>query len=911
MDLNQCLPTRIVSLLNGDIAPIFLLGAGASVKSGVPLSGEMVERVARWGYCNEHGLHQNDPSVMRTDWFRWITRHAWYESADSPADNYPAVIQHILQPKSERKRFFLEILASNVQPSRGYEDFCNLIGRRLITTVLTTNFDDVIERQAEKHPAIQRLEVIQTPNDFTNLSTSPTCLQLVYLHGSVEHYTDQNTIEETKRLNPDLIERLVPLLRDHPLVVLGYRGAEPSVVKHLLLDGNVRCDGYRHGIYWCVQGQVEPKRIHPNVLELAAQLGPNFQFVPILGFDELLEDIWAHVESMRLPLERFVAREPRATPPASFDLSGLAGTSWSSLDEPLLRTTLIRFCDASGIAVPQTVTRDWLIDCARTANVLERLTDECTVSGWLLFGLGDSAALPSAKVEVRFAGDEGWIARIGQALEGVAPGATAFNVTVSGNLWRQLDRLTELLGLVNRPFRLKGALAEDVYPYAPLALQEFLTNLLVHRDYSNGACAVIEISPRGIRFCNPGGLVPPVQRDTRGESLQEVLQKGRRGIKGYRNPAISEFFLVARKMEKEGSGLPDVLQEATAHNNVVSFGPSATNDAFIAEIKIRPEQVDPVTETARPRTAGTSVLVNVLEVVRWPQRVWKAGVTSTYAQLVRQARGFAFPPCYVHGSWLWSFAPPADAFGPLRNLLVDEEIHQVDTQGLLEDRALSRGVSQLLSDAVVLYVAELGLVPRREKDGTIRAYYPKDGEGQRTITYRGRVREATRTVAKPITSRTTGQVSFWEHRAVAIKPESAGQVWFLTMLPTYVFTLDGMYKSIDRDRIGAMTTRRASRDYNPSVRHDLAFWAWVLSRGQEFFQLPLNYVDANSSAVIEPSFAIVSGQPPLIGTRAFGDVPDDATAYEGMTSDEIEEVEKQIEKEIESILAEEPVASQD
>src|SRR5438477_156423 len=83
MTLNEALPTRIVSLLRGNVSPVLLLGAGASVKSGVPLAGEMVERVARWGYCNDHGLHHADPSVMRLDWFRWLTRHAWYNAAAS------------------------------------------------------------------------------------------------------------------------------------------------------------------------------------------------------------------------------------------------------------------------------------------------------------------------------------------------------------------------------------------------------------------------------------------------------------------------------------------------------------------------------------------------------------------------------------------------------------------------------------------------------------------------------------------------------------------------------------------------------------------------------------------------------------------------------------------------------------
>jgi hypothetical protein len=51
------------------------------------------------------------------------------------------------------------------------------------------------------------------------------------LHGSVEHYTDKNLLDEVQRLDRDLVNELRPLLRDHPLAVLCYRGAELSVMR--------------------------------------------------------------------------------------------------------------------------------------------------------------------------------------------------------------------------------------------------------------------------------------------------------------------------------------------------------------------------------------------------------------------------------------------------------------------------------------------------------------------------------------------------------------------------------------------------------------------------------------------------------------------------------------------------------
>lgn len=50
------------SLFAQDLDPIFLLGAGASLSSGIPLAGEMVERIARWEYCRENSRSPEDPA---------------------------------------------------------------------------------------------------------------------------------------------------------------------------------------------------------------------------------------------------------------------------------------------------------------------------------------------------------------------------------------------------------------------------------------------------------------------------------------------------------------------------------------------------------------------------------------------------------------------------------------------------------------------------------------------------------------------------------------------------------------------------------------------------------------------------------------------------------------------------------
>ena len=62
--------------------------------------------------------------------------------------------------------------------------------------------------------------------------------------------------------------------------------------------------------------------------------------------------------------------------------------------------------------------------------------------------------------------------------------------------------------------------------------------------------------------------------------------------------------------------------------------------------------------------------------------------------------------------------------------------------------------------------------------------------------------------------------------------ECLADTWVLQILPGYVFTTDGRYDPLNSQRVTALATRRASRDYNSHVHNDLVFWTWVISGGE-------------------------------------------------------------------------------
>jgi hypothetical protein len=107
--------------------PILLLGAGASLKSGVPLAGDIAELAARHAYCRELGFDENDQSVRRSDWHAWLTNRPWFDASVPITDQYASVVQRLLQPRAERREFFLRVISPTVPRSPGYDALAELL----------------------------------------------------------------------------------------------------------------------------------------------------------------------------------------------------------------------------------------------------------------------------------------------------------------------------------------------------------------------------------------------------------------------------------------------------------------------------------------------------------------------------------------------------------------------------------------------------------------------------------------------------------------------------------------------------------------------------------------------------------------------------------------------------------------
>lgn len=798
--------------------PILLLGAGASVKSGVPAAGDVAAMAVKWAYCREHGRARQDPHVKRSDWWEWLKQHEWYRPGAPMIEQYPQIIEHLLRPRDDRRDFFANALRPQLPPSPGYAALAELVVAGLVRTVLTTNFDPLVPEALRARRELRIVNTVESPSDVTVVSTAPDYPQVVFLHGSVRHYSDQNLLRETKTLQPHLRDALRPLLRDHPLVVLGYRGAEPSIMVDLLANGADGADGYRKGIYWCA---LDDEELNPLVSQLADRIGSNFQTVRISGFDECLIE-WGEMAGRERPRKPVIPSSGERPDVADMQPAGCAleELDWNLLAEKLEQYGRRLQLDPTAVDDRPALTRrmrelDLAFDDAGGARA--------TKAAELLFARG-----PITEVVVRYAGA---------------------STPVRGNLFAVLDRVEAMIEEVNAPFRLKGRTSETVRPYDPQAVKELLVNALVHRDHTANSPVRISLSRHNFSVSSPGGLVPTL----------DPTRLGQPGHKAYRNPVIADLLYGTGAMDKAGSGLADARRLARAAGGDATFGPNEGNTAFVAALRGRAQQPDPATGTAAA-ASSERFLTNLLRVRIEAESLQTARCASRYRDIEERHPVDDLPAFFLYEEKLWTFSDLSDASNPLASEVLGR-IEEVPVTSLLGDPDRERLVVQLLNRTLLAYARKKGLCTHRRSQ---RLWFPRSDDGKRHVTYRARVREATRTVTKPLVSRAHARKTRWEHESLRFSFRRYGNEWMLHLVPGWVFTHDGRDDLMRGPKVARLATRRSARDFNPQVANDLYFWVWVLAEGRESTAL-----DPRGSVLIASrlEFVDVLDAPTPVGAR--------------------------------------------
>jgi hypothetical protein len=809
---------ELVSVLQpeDDGRPTVLLGAGASFSSGVPMADEAVKRIARRVFAEKFLGGKVLPEQVKTsEWRAWLSDRPWFIRDEGRlAENFPLVVRHLLEPASYRQKILLDLMRPTEAVGAGYRHLSELVLRGLLGTVLTTNFDICLPKALNgKLPHLRFVaEVWRNPADDREFDIFNRA-QIVWLHGKAEQYSDRNLTEEVASLDPKLIGMLLPLLRSTPLIVVGYRGAEPSIMDCLLGDAGDLA--FRKGIYWC---HMKGAELHPNVEKLAQRLGGNFRLLEIGGFDELLADLDRELAGRQRALGR-----PVADARPDFDDRPAAGATLSDLDLDLALHTAHIYARKLGLPEPSAATLNSFL---RELGLLTNCggIETPSLAAVLLFGVDPQRYLPHAVVTVTIDGKKRRV--------------------VSGNLMNQRAVLLDLLAQkdVNPILKVKVKGRHVERPaYHERALVELLTNLLVHRDYEDGRLSSVEIeSARSISFANPGrpeGILGGLKVDERGrfEPVRELTSP--------RNRALCDVFYGVSAMERAGTGLSDVVDFAREGDGTAVFRLPPGGDEFRAEL-FQPAASGKTSSVARDLRPVGTYFVNILPFAAMPDAVSRVCVRGRLADIAKSVPLEDAGTLLLRGDELWSLAPAALLGSLLRPVMTEASVRSTPRIEIEANPDLARVFSWLLRkhfEGRLRSLHHKGLIIEQNRPSNRRAYFVgREGKPRQLVYNSPNRRNIVREVVK---QRGEKPRAWFENEGFAYGIERLGGTWGVRVKPFYMFTGPDAATPLPGYARTAKATRRMKFDRNQSVETDLVFWARFISQGSPVVNLGQAIVD--------------------------------------------------------------------
>lgn len=299
---------------------VFLVGAGCSASAGIPLAreiaGECVLDLAR-RYSNA----RFDPKDVDHA-FGWLQENKHFGEGVTWDNAYGYIFESHYADPTEQQR----IVQDAIGRARGINWFhlClgELIAKRYVNTVLTTNFDQMVLEGVVRTGLIP--VVADGIESLSRISGQPRHPQVVHLHGSMHTYNPRNSTTAVREPedHPAASSTLYNLLhRSSALIVVGYAGGEEAVMTLLSRSASLLRD---KTIYWLLR-EDNWNRLSPRA-QTFLSLSRNSGVVLGQDADELMRQIMQDLhlggpEWMLRPIVCLQKEARRIAPPQHRDLA--------------------------------------------------------------------------------------------------------------------------------------------------------------------------------------------------------------------------------------------------------------------------------------------------------------------------------------------------------------------------------------------------------------------------------------------------------------------------------------------------------------------------------------------------------------------------------------------------------------
>lgn len=271
---------------NTDVPHSFLLGAGASISSGIQSAYDCI-----WEWKKDIYLSKN---VNASDFFKnykedpvresiqkWLDNQGEYPKLNSE-DEYSFFAEKAYPIAEDRRKYFLGLI-ENKEPYVGYEILCLLAKQGIARSIWTTNFDGLIVRAAHQNN-ITPIEVNLDNVERLKRTESSKELLTIALHGDYKFSSLKNTENELDTQDDNFKEHLANYHIDKNLIVIGYSGRDKSLMD--ALKHAFKKEGAGR-LYWCGYGDSIPEEVE-ELLKEVRMSGREAHFISTDGFDKAM-----------------------------------------------------------------------------------------------------------------------------------------------------------------------------------------------------------------------------------------------------------------------------------------------------------------------------------------------------------------------------------------------------------------------------------------------------------------------------------------------------------------------------------------------------------------------------------------------------------------------------------------------
>lgn len=249
----------------------FVLGAGASVSSGIPSGRTLVDEWLRQ-------LYLRDPERKDVKIEEWVKDNLDIDDFDYArrAEFYPQVYDRRFPVDREEGYAYLENEMKDASPGLGYSMLAQILVNTRHTLVITTNFDNLVADAVLLYTdTFAQVCGHESLTEFIRATPRRPLVAKIHRDLLTAPQSDQYA---TNLLHEDWARTLRLLFKSFTPIFVGYGGNDGSLMNFLdrLDPGHIP-----GGVFWCyrLQGEQPDKRIQQLVARQSGVL------VPILDFD--------------------------------------------------------------------------------------------------------------------------------------------------------------------------------------------------------------------------------------------------------------------------------------------------------------------------------------------------------------------------------------------------------------------------------------------------------------------------------------------------------------------------------------------------------------------------------------------------------------------------------------------------